>query len=209
VSASERTENTGPDVAAANATSSALPAVLAAARSRLAGVAAEIAFVESADALNVTVPVAALLDVCRVARHQLGYRLLTSITGVDWKDSYELIYHLYQLDSAYPLVIRVRLPHDEAPSAPSLTPEWPGAEFQEREVYDLLGIVFAGHPDLRRILLDDDFAGHPLRKDYQADPDYVLVPDLRLPGYAGATPGRTSTGRFLPENDAKKDGGDD
>lgn len=186
-----------------DAKASALPEALVGARRRLVDVSVEVSFRDLADSLEAEVPVSVLREACLTARDELGYRMLMSITAVDCKDSYELIYHLYRLDSAYPLVLRCRLPHDDAPSAPSLMPDWPGAEFQEREVYDLMGISFVGHPDLRRILLDDDFPGHPLRKDYQPDPDYVLVPDLRLPGYGGAEPGRASSGRFLPEEERR------
>ena len=176
---------------------------LTATRERLAALSAELTFAESPDSLEVALPVETLLDVCRVARRELGFRLLMSISAVDWKDRYELVYHLYRLDAAESLVLRCRLPRVEAPVAPSLTPEWPGADFQEREVYDLMGIVFEGHPDLRRILLDDDFPGHPLRKDFQANPADVLVPHLRLPGYPGATPGRASSGQFLPAEERR------
>ena len=71
------------------------------------------------------------------------------------------------------------LPRDEHPLIPSLTAVWPGADFQEREIYDLMGINFPGHPDQRRILLADDFPGHPLRKDYEIDYGYVVVHHLR------------------------------
>ena len=176
-----------------------LPEILAKARERLEAVSPELQFKIFDDMLEVVLPVDQLSEVARVVREELGYKMLMSITGVDWKTSFELVYHIYKLDSAFPIVLKCSLPHDESPEAPSLVSLWPGADFQEREVYDLLGIVFTGHPDLRRILLADDFPGHPLRKDWQADPDYVLVPHLRVPGYSGAKGGKTSTGRFLDE----------
>jgi len=176
-----------------------LPGVLARARDRLVALSPELEFKILDDALEVTLPTEKLVSICSAIRDELGYRMLMSITAVDWKDSFELVYHLYRLDSGFPIVLRCRLPHEEHPEAPSLAPTWPGAEFQEREIYDLMGIVFIGHPDMRRILLADDFPGHPLRKDWQADPDYVLMPHLRIPGYAGAKRGETSTGRFLDE----------
>jgi len=64
-------------------------------------------------------------------------------------------------------MVKVKIEDKEEPAAPSLTPLWGGANWQEREVYDLFGITFTGHPNLRRILLDDDFAGYPLRKDFE------------------------------------------
>ncbi len=176
-----------------------LPEILAKAQLRLEALSPELQFKGFDDRLEVTAPVEKLLDVAMTCRNDLGYRLLMSQTAVDWKDRFELVYHLYKLDSAFPIVLRFDLPREESPEVPSLTPFWPGADFQEREIFDLMGIVFAGHPDLRRILLADDFQGHPLRKDYEQDPSYVLVPHLRVPGYAGAKRGSTSTGRFLDE----------
>jgi NADH-quinone oxidoreductase subunit C len=123
-----------------------------------------------------------LLAACRVAQGEFGYDYLSAVTAVDWNDRFELLYHCYSYSfekTPSCLVLRVSLPHDDNPLAPSVTSVWPGADFQEREVYDLMGIKFVGHPDLRRILLADDFPGHPLRKDYQIDYGYVVVHHLR------------------------------
>lgn len=177
-----------------------LPEVLARARRGLQDRFPHLRIREFDDRLEVELPTDQLVVVCALLREEFGYRTLMSLTAVDWKDRFELVYHLYRLDSQFPIVLRSELPHLQAPEAPSVMQVWPGADYQEREVYDLMGIVFTGHPDLRRILLDDDFPGHPLRKDWEGDPDSVLVPHLRLPGHPGAKPGRTSTGRFLPEN---------
>ena len=76
------------------------------------------------------------------------------------------------------MLLRVNVPREESARVMSLTPLWPGAELQEREVYDMFGIQFLGHPDLRRVLLEDDFPGFPLRKDFTIDPEYVLVRHL-------------------------------
>jgi NADH:ubiquinone oxidoreductase subunit C len=96
------------------------------------------------------------------------------------------------------VLLKADLPRDEIPDCPTLTTVWPGAEFQEREVYDLMGINFVGHPDMTRILTEDDFPGHPLRKDFWIEPDYVLMRHLRYgvdgqfrPDDAGATNGGT------------------
>jgi NADH:ubiquinone oxidoreductase subunit C len=130
-----------------------------------------------------------LLEVARLLRDQLDYDYLSQVTAVDWPDRFEVIYTLYHLRhwqeraSAEPegprgLMLRVNLPRVEEPRITSVISVWPGAELQEREVYDMLGIRFVGHPDLRRILLDDDFPGWPLRKDFTIDPEYVLVRHL-------------------------------
>lgn len=132
--------------------------------------------------VEVTIDRDKLVAAARAARDELGYDYLSSITAVDWKDRLELIYHFYGYDYARQpgcLVLRVPLEVEANPLVDSLTPLWPGADFQEREVYDLMGIKFAGHPELRRILLDDDFPGHPLRKDFEIDYQYVLVHHLR------------------------------
>lgn len=174
-----------------------LPEILARAKARLEEASSELQFKIFDDMLEVAVPAEQIMKIAELVKNELDYKMLMSVTGVDYKTYYEVVYHIYKIDGAYPIVLKCTLPHDEAPEIPSLTPMWSGAEYQEREVYDLMGIVFTGHPDLRRILLADDFPGHPLRKDWQADPDYVLVPHLRVPGYEGAKAGKASSGRFL------------
>lgn len=174
-----------------------LPEILVQAKVRLEAASSEIQFKIFDDALEASLPADQILTIAEIVKDELGYKMLMSITGVDYKTNYEVVYHIYKLDSPYPIVLKCSLPHEDAPEIASLTPMWAGADLQEREVYDLMGIVFVGHPDLRRVLLADDFPGHPLRKDWEADPDYVLVPHLRVPGYEGAKAGRASTGRFL------------
>lgn len=125
-----------------------------------------------------------LLDTARRLRDDLDYDYLSAITAVDWLDRIEMVYHLFSfnyLKRPTGLVLRVDLERPDYPDyplCPSLTTLWPGANFQEREVYDLMGVKFIGHPDLRRILLADDFPGHPLRKDFVFDYEYVLVRHL-------------------------------
>jgi NADH-quinone oxidoreductase subunit C/D len=101
-------------------------------------------------------------------RDDLGYDYLSSITGVDYllEGKMELVYHLRKSTGGSPLVIKAQLPR-ENPVISSLVSVYPGADFQEREAWDLLGIRFEGHPDLRRILLWEGFEGHPLRKDWK------------------------------------------
>lgn len=100
-----------------------------------------------------------------------GYNFFEDMTAVDWyplSPRFQLSYHI--LSHARKERIRLRVLLDEAePSVDSITPVWPGANFFEREVFDLFGIHFAGHPDLRRIMLPDDWKGHPLRKDYPVE----------------------------------------
>lgn len=89
----------------------------------------------------------------------------------------ESVYHLYSIEKKHgPLVIRVRTANRTDVEIPSLTPIWRGAEFQEREVFDLYGIVFTGHPDLRRILMWDGFKDYPMRKDYVEPDDFEYEP---------------------------------
>lgn len=96
------------------------------------------------------------------------FNRLENVTSVDYKTYFEMVYHLFSWgDRNDWLTVKVKLDHD-SPSVPSVTGVFPGAAFEEREVYDLMGIIFTDHPDLRRILLADDFSGHPLRKAYKA-----------------------------------------
>jgi NADH-quinone oxidoreductase subunit C len=110
-----------------------------------------------------------------VAVKDAGYNFFEDMTAVDWfpaSPRFQLSYHI--LSHAYKERIRLRVLLDEPsphldPSVDSITPVWPGANFYEREVFDLFGIHFAGHPDLRRILMPDDWKGYPLRKDYPVE----------------------------------------
>lgn len=131
--------------------------------------------------LEVRVPSAQLVPVARAVRG-LGYDYLSAVTAVDWRDRVEMLYHCYGWDYVNVpgcVVIRADLPPEPNPLCPSLTTVWVGAELQEREIYDLFGVKFVGHPDLRRILLEDTFPGHPLRKDWTFDYQYVLVKHLK------------------------------
>lgn len=130
--------------------------------------------------VEVFVPSASLVAAARALRDKLGYRLLSMVTAVDWPDRIEVVYLVYSLDHSQGVYLKSNLPRVDLPECPSLTTVWPGADFQERETYDLMGINFVGHPDLRRILTEDDFPGHPLRKDFTLAPDYVLMRHLRF-----------------------------
>jgi NADH-quinone oxidoreductase subunit C len=99
----------------------------------------------------------------------LQFDHLCSVTAVDYPERIELVYHLYSRTLKQELVMKLRADKvgDELPKAVSVVSLWPTADFQEREVYDLMGVQFTGHPSLRRILLPEEFAGHPLRKEYK------------------------------------------
>jgi len=110
-----------------------------------------------------------LVAVCRFLRDQLGFDLLSSISGVDMLDHLETVYHLRSTVRGQLLQVKVRLDHEE-PEVDSVVSVWPTANWLERETYDMFGIKFAGHPDLRRMLLDDDFEGFPLLKSFHQVP---------------------------------------
>jgi len=109
-----------------------------------------------------------LLSFMQRIRDDLGYDYLSSVTGVDYlpEGIMEVVYHVRKSTGGFPLVIKAQLDR-ENPVISSLVPIYPGAEFQEREAWDLFGIKFEGHPDLRRILMWEGFSGHPLRKDWK------------------------------------------
>jgi NADH-quinone oxidoreductase subunit C/D len=114
------------------------------------------------------VPADKLLEAAGILRHEMGFDYLSSVTGVDYlpEDRMEVVYHLYRSAGGPALPLKVQLPRQD-PTLPSLVPIFPGADFQEREAWDLLGIRFSGHPNLKRILMWEGFEGHPLRKDWQ------------------------------------------
>ncbi len=110
-----------------------------------------------------------LIEVATVIRDELGFDLLSSVTGVDYlpENKMEVVYHAYRTIGGPGLVFKVQVPRADPVEVPSLHNLWPGADLQEREVWDLLGIKFVGHPDLRRILMWEGFEGYPLRKDWK------------------------------------------
>lgn len=110
-----------------------------------------------------------LVAVCRFLRDQLGFDLLSCISGVDMLDHLETVYHLRATTRGQLLQLKVRVENTH-PEVDSVVSVWPTANWLERETYDLFGIRFAGHPDLRRMLLDDDFEGYPLLKTFHQVP---------------------------------------
>jgi len=109
-----------------------------------------------------------LLKFATMIKDEYGYDYLSSVTAVDYMPNQmmEVVYHAFKTTGGPALVFKTQAPRDN-PTVPSLVPVYPGAEFQEREAWDLMGICFEGHPDLRRILTWEGFAGHPLRKDWK------------------------------------------
>lgn len=112
------------------------------------------------------------LEVCRTLKEAFGFEYCNCVSGVDWKTHFDVAYHLSSLQHGTKVSMRVPVPRDD-PHLRSVAGLWGGANWHEREVFDLFGVRFDGHPDHRRILLPEDWVGHPLRKDYQ---DERLVP---------------------------------
>ena len=96
----------------------------------------------------------------------LSFDYFNYVTAVDYYSYFEVVYRLESIEHNHSIVIKTRCYDRDNPTVPSLTGLWQGANFQEREVYDLMGIKFEGHPNLKRMFLWDGFEGHPLRKDY-------------------------------------------
>lgn len=123
--------------------------------------------VHAADEDSITVDREAIAGVMVALRDKMEYQQLMEIAGVDYPDRaerFEVVYHLLSVTKNHRL--RVRVSTDEATPVPSIVPVWPVAGWLEREVFDMYGVLFAGNPDLRRILTDYGFQGHPQRKDF-------------------------------------------
>ena len=121
----------------------------------------------SIDFATIYVPADRLIATCRSLRDTLRYNVLTEITAVDYlprQPRYEVVYHLLSIPHRARLRLKVRVAHEAM--LPTIQDVWPSAGWLEREVYDMFGIIFQNHPDLRRILMPDDWEGHPQRKDY-------------------------------------------
>lgn len=110
---------------------------------------------------------------------ELAFDSLMNLSGVDYPpDSVAVVYHLFSYTHRHRLTLEVRVSR-EGGIVPSISSVWKLANWMEREVFDLLGISFANHPDLRRLLLPQDWVGHPLRKDYKEQPEYQGIPTER------------------------------
>jgi NADH-quinone oxidoreductase subunit C len=120
------------------------------------------------DDTSVFVEPDSISQVCILLNQTTGleFDYLDNLTAVDYLDYFEVVYHLVSLKLNHSLVLKTRLHDREKPVVPSVTSVWRGADFQEREVWDLFGIRFEGHPNLKRILLWEGFEGHPLRRDF-------------------------------------------
>jgi NADH-quinone oxidoreductase subunit C len=110
----------------------------------------------------------------------LRFDFLQNLTAVDWikQDKIEVVYHLWSYALRHGCVVKLELPRAR-PEAPSVADLWRAADWYEREQFDLLGVAFPGHPDLRRILMPEDWLGHPMRKDYVEAPSYRGMPTTR------------------------------
>lgn len=124
--------------------------------------------VAEATAESLLVEAEALLEVATYLKNTPGldFDYLTAVSGVDYIDYFEVVYHLTSIEHNHSLVLKARCYNRDNPVLPSVVGLWRTADFQEREIYDLLGISFEGHPNLRRIALWEGFDGHPLRKDF-------------------------------------------
>jgi NADH-quinone oxidoreductase subunit C len=123
--------------------------------------------------VTVTLERSAIRDACVLLRDDPGcpFNYLADLTCVDWFPSeprFEVVYHLLSIPNKERVRLKVRL-DGGSPSLDSVTPVWPAANYFEREVFDLFGVRFAGHPYLRRLLMPEDWEGHPLRKDYPVE----------------------------------------
>jgi len=118
--------------------------------------------------VELTVPPGAILDLVRRLASEFRFDMFLDVTAVDWyptEPRFEVVYHLFCHERKGRLRLKCRV-SGERPEIASVVPVWSAANWYEREVFDLFGIRFAGHPQLRRILMPEDWQGHPLRKDY-------------------------------------------
>jgi NADH-quinone oxidoreductase subunit C len=123
--------------------------------------------------LSVYIERSALREACGLLRDDTNcpFNFLSDVTCVDWyptQPRFEVIYHLFSISNKERVRLKVRL-NGEAPAVESVTSVWPAANYFEREVFDLFGVRFTGHPYLRRLLMPEEWEGHPLRKDYPVE----------------------------------------
>jgi NADH-quinone oxidoreductase subunit C len=126
----------------------------------------------------------AIVEVCRFLRNtpELGFEVLSDLTALDWpkEEKIQVVYHLFSYAHNHQIVLKVDLPRDN-PKVATVENVWKVANWFEREVYDLFGVIFEGHGDLRRIMLPEDWVGYPLRKDYVEQEEYDGISTQRAP----------------------------
>ena len=115
--------------------------------------------------MHLRAPREVFLDLCKFMKDDLSFEHNSCVTPVDYMDHFTVVYHISSWTNHIMAEVQVDLPRDD-PTVDSITPLWGGANWHEREAYDLMGVVFKGHPDLRRIMLPEEFRFHPLRKDF-------------------------------------------
>ena len=129
-----------------------------------------------------TVKAERIVEICSWLKKTPGLEMdfLQDLTAIDWtkRDVIEVVYHLYSYPHRHGIVLKAELPRAN-PVIASLDCVWKAANWLEREVYDLFGVTFTGHPDLRRVMLPDDWVGHPLRKDYQESGGWHGIDNVR------------------------------
>lgn len=133
-------------------------------------------------------PAENLVEACKILRstEAFSFDCLSSVTAIDRKAvgeakaSFEVVYHLFSYKHRHSLVLKVTLPREDSAHIETVENIWPAANWMEREVYDLFGVKFDHHSDLRRIMLPDDWNGHPLRKDYKEEEDYHGITTTRV-----------------------------
>ncbi len=129
----------------------------------------------------IVVPANRIVEVCEMLKtiDRFDFSCLSDLTAVDRKESFEVVYNLFSYRHSHSIVLKVITPHDDAPKVPTLEGVWPIANWLEREVFDLFGIVFDGHSDMRRIMMPEDWPGNPLRKDYKEAEEYHGISTTR------------------------------
>ncbi len=122
----------------------------------------------------------AIVEICRftIEDPELAMDCLSNQSGVDYKDRIEVVYHLFSYKHRHGAVLKVKLPR-ENPSIETVESVWKSANWMEREIFDLLGVNFEGHSDMRRILMPEDWIGHPLRKDFVEPAEYHGISTVR------------------------------
>lgn len=127
----------------------------------------------------ISVPADKVLRVCKRLRYNHGFDCLSLLTGTDrGVEGFEIVYHIFSYATKETVILKAKVAKD-SPSIESVSELWDSANWMERETFDLLGIDFKGHPNLKRILLPEDWAGYPLRKDYAEQAEYNGMSTVR------------------------------